>query len=63
MLGEEFQKKYRRFGGVMKTYCDKCKRRCNTFDKSRGMPCKDFERKDAKTENSKNRNEKVNEIF
>ena len=34
----------------MKTKCDKCKRKCNTFDKSRGMPCKDFERKDAKNE-------------
>ena len=34
----------------MKTKCDKCKRYCNTFDKSRGMACKDFERKDAKVE-------------
>ena len=32
----------------MKTMCDKCKRYCNSIDKSRGMPCKDFERKDAK---------------
>ena len=30
----------------MKTKCDKCKRRCNTFDKSRGMPCKDFSKKE-----------------
>ena len=50
MPGEELQKINRRFGDVMKTICDKCKRRCNTFDKSRGMPCKDFERKDAKSE-------------
>ena len=50
MPGEELQKINRRFGDVMKTICDKCKRRCNTFDKSRGMPCKDFERKDAKRE-------------
>ena len=35
----------------MKTYCDKCKRRCNTFDKSRGMPCKDFEKKEKKKGN------------
>ena len=36
----------------MKTQCDKCKRPCNTFDKSRGMPCKDFEMK-YKKEQSK----------
>ena len=58
MPGEELQEINRRFGDVMKTICDTCKRRCNTFDKSRGMPCKDFERKDAETENSKNRKEK-----
>lgn len=32
----------------MKTKCDKCKRYCNTFDKSRGMACMDFERNDTK---------------
>lgn len=35
----------------MKTMCDKCKRKCNTFDKSRGTPCKDFERKEKKDTN------------
>ena len=48
MLDREPQKSYRRFGDVMKTICDKCKRRCNTLDKSRGMPCKDFEKKEKK---------------
>ena len=42
----------------MKTICDKCRRYCNTMDKSRGMACKDFERKGAKTENSKSGKEK-----
>ena len=51
MLDREPQEINRRFGGVMKTYCDKCKRRCNTFDKSRGMPCKDFEKKEKKKGN------------
>ena len=52
MLDREPQKINRRFGVVMKTICDKCKRYCNTFDKSRGMPCKDFEKKDVKVEDS-----------
>ena len=50
MLDREPQEIGRRFGDVMKTICDKCRRYCNTMDKSRGMPCKDFERKDAKRE-------------
>ena len=52
MPGGEPQEINRRYGDVMKvkTICDKCRRYCNTFDKSRGMPCKDFERKDAKVE-------------
>ncbi len=40
----------------MNNPCEKCKRKrsCNTFDKTRGMPCKDYMRtaKDSNTKNS-----------
>lgn len=31
---------------MKKTTCDECnrKRQCNTMDRTRGMPCKDFEK-------------------
>ena len=37
-----------------KSKCDKCERNrtCNTFDKARGMACKDYEKKKEKQHDS-----------
>ena len=40
MFGRKSHEKNGRFGDVMKTKCDKCKRYCNSIDKSRGMPAR-----------------------
>ena len=48
MLKRQLQKSNRGFDAGMKNYCNRCNKKCNTMDKTRGIPCCDFEKKNRK---------------